>query len=62
MSRMPELVASQVPSPCINVCRVSRGVCTGCFRTLDEIGAWPSATDDVRRAIVMRAQQRRRPG
>ncbi|MBS3960938.1 MAG: DUF1289 domain-containing protein [Sandarakinorhabdus sp.] len=56
---MAEPVATQVPSPCINLCRVSRGLCTGCFRTLDEIGAWPTAPDDVRRAILLRAKTRR---
>lgn len=55
---MPELVASQVASPCRNICVVKRGLCTGCGRTLDEIAAWPTAADPERRAIVARAAHR----
>ena len=54
-------VASQVASPCVNVCRVNRrkGLCEGCHRTLDEIAAWPTANDDQRRAIIAHAKARR---
>lgn len=55
---MPELVASAVPSPCRNICKVKRDLCTGCGRTLDEIAAWPTAPDDLRRAIVRQAAAR----
>jgi hypothetical protein len=55
---MPELVARFVPSPCRNICRVKRGICTGCGRTLAEIEAWPAAPDCERRAIVERANAR----
>ena len=54
------LVASAVASPCRNICRVKRGVCTGCGRTLAEIEAWPTAPDEERRLIVARAGQRLR--
>lgn len=55
---MPELVASAVPSPCRNICRLKRGICVGCGRTPDEIAAWPTADDDSRRAIIQRASER----
>lgn len=55
---MPEPVASVVASPCRNICKVARGLCTGCGRTLDEIAAWPTAADAERRAIRMRAAER----
>jgi predicted Fe-S protein YdhL (DUF1289 family) len=58
MRMMPQLVASSVPSPCRNICKVARGICTGCGRTLDEIAAWPTAPDPERRAIVARAGDR----
>jgi predicted Fe-S protein YdhL (DUF1289 family) len=58
---MPELVASQIASPCRNVCIVSKGLCTGCGRTLAEIAAWPTAPDPERMAIVRRAKQRLLP-
>ena len=42
-----------VPSPCISVCRMDpeTGLCTGCYRTLDEIVAWGGMDDDSRRAL-----------
>jgi predicted Fe-S protein YdhL (DUF1289 family) len=55
---MPPVVASTVPSPCRNICKVARGICTGCGRTLDEIAAWPTAPDFERRAIIRRADDR----
>ncbi|MGE4242189.1 DUF1289 domain-containing protein [Ramlibacter sp.] len=50
-----------VPSPCLSVCRMTpdRRLCEGCFRTLDEIAAWSTMSDedkrDVWRAIAQRA-------
>ncbi|MGL6042918.1 MAG: DUF1289 domain-containing protein [Sandaracinobacteroides sp.] len=55
---MPELVASLVPSPCRNICKVKREICTGCGRTLQEIAAWPTAPDAERREIIGRAGAR----
>jgi predicted Fe-S protein YdhL (DUF1289 family) len=51
---MTSATLSLVPSPCINVCRIERrtGWCEGCRRTVDEIMAWPSATDDQKRAVL----------
>lgn len=32
---------SRPTSPCVNVCTLDEDdVCTGCLRTLDEIGSW----------------------
>ena len=51
-------------SPCISVCRMTRlmGVpdelCGGCFRTRDELVAWGSASDDTRRVVWHRIEQR----
>lgn len=41
-------------SPCVDVCAVDAraGLCTGCGRTLAEIGEWSSATAEQQRAIV----------
>jgi predicted Fe-S protein YdhL (DUF1289 family) len=54
-------VASQVASPCTNVCRINRrtGWCEGCRRTVEEITRWPTAHDDERRAILARLKARR---
>jgi predicted Fe-S protein YdhL (DUF1289 family) len=49
-----------VTSPCINVCAVDRalGLCMGCLRTLQEIGAWRTMTPDEKRACVARCDVR----
>ncbi|WP_447727108.1 DUF1289 domain-containing protein [Sphingomonas koreensis] len=43
-----------VESPCVNICRMTGGLCEGCGRTLDEIAEWSNATDDRRRDILAR--------
>ena len=55
---MAELTASVVASPCRNICKVARGICTGCGRTLAEIAAWPTAPDAERLAILARSAAR----
>ena len=42
-----------VASPCSNVCRIDprTGWCDGCLRTLDEIAAWATMSDDDKRAV-----------
>ncbi len=45
---------SAVPSPCVKICildPVSR-VCTGCGRTLDEIGLWLQFSDEERLKVA----------
>ena len=43
-----------VKSPCTNVCIMDaqRGVCLGCYRTLDEIAAWGGMTDAERERTI----------
>ncbi len=43
-----------VPSPCNNVCRIDQrsGWCEGCKRSVDEIIAWPTASDTEKQAIL----------
>ena len=50
-----------IASPCINVCKMDAlsGLCTGCFRTIDEITLW-SRIDDARRQDILAAVSRRR--
>lgn len=50
-----------VRSPCTNVCEIDRrsGWCKGCARSIDEIMAWPRATEAVQAAIVAQLPERR---
>ena len=49
-----------VPSPCVSVCRMDAGrvLCVGCLRTIPEISAWSRMTDDDKRAVWARIEQR----
>ena len=48
----PTASATPVPSPCISLCEMApNGLCKGCLRTIDEIVAWGTASDDVKRAV-----------
>jgi len=57
MEKSPEIA-----SPCLGVCVVDarNGACHGCFRTPDEIAAWPDADAAERRAILASLRRRRR--
>ena len=49
-----------VPSPCISICRMvaETALCEGCFRTIPEIAGWGCMSDDERRAVWGRIDQR----
>lgn len=49
-----------VPSPCVSVCTMDpqTGLCAGCWRSLDEIGAWSRMPDEGKRLVWQRIQQR----
>ena len=46
-------------SPCIQVCKMTGGVCQGCGRTLDEIAQWPMLTRRERMQINERLKRER---
>jgi predicted Fe-S protein YdhL (DUF1289 family) len=54
--------ADEVPSPCINVCRMdaATGLCEGCFRTLDEIACWSGYCREDKLAVRAKLDARRR--
>jgi predicted Fe-S protein YdhL (DUF1289 family) len=56
----PDLNTGDVPSPCINVCRMNpdTGLCEGCARTIAEIAMWGNATNEAKRAIWKLVRQR----
>jgi predicted Fe-S protein YdhL (DUF1289 family) len=49
----PATDGGKVPSPCVNICRMDpkTGLCEGCFRTIDEIAQWGTATEAMKRAV-----------
>jgi predicted Fe-S protein YdhL (DUF1289 family) len=53
---MPAPGTEQMPiqTPCIKVCEIhpGSGLCTGCGRTLQEIGRWGAMSDAERAAIM----------
>lgn len=47
-------------SPCVrNCCLDDNDICLGCFRSIEEIVGWSSATEEEQRAIIANAEQRR---
>jgi predicted Fe-S protein YdhL (DUF1289 family) len=51
-----------VPSPCINVCRMNEAtrLCEGCLRTLDEIACWSDYTREEKLAVRAKLDARKR--
>ena len=52
---------AEIESPCVKVCVIhpETRLCTGCLRTIDEIGAWARMSRDERRAIMDTLEERR---
>lgn len=49
-----------VSSPCVKLCRLdSRGICSGCFRTLAEIACWNRMTEPERSRVMAVLDERR---
>ncbi|OFZ90734.1 MAG: hypothetical protein A2V78_03025 [Betaproteobacteria bacterium RBG_16_64_18] len=57
----PTVLEKVVPSPCINVCRMSRdtGYCEGCLRTIGEIAGWSQYSGNQKRAVLARLPARK---
>lgn len=47
-----------IDSPCVNVCMMKAGLCTGCHRTLDEIANWYQMGDAEKQQVITAAAQR----
>jgi predicted Fe-S protein YdhL (DUF1289 family) len=45
---------AEVESPCIKLCVIhpESRLCTGCLRSIDEIGAWSKMSPEVRRVVM----------
>jgi len=44
----------EIESPCVQICVVhpETRICTGCYRTIDEIADWSRMTPEARRNIM----------
>ena len=53
---------SAVASPCVNVCVMdeARGLCRGCYRTLDEIARWSVMPDAEKRRVLALLAERKK--
>ncbi|MFT5519811.1 MAG: putative Fe-S protein YdhL (DUF1289 family) [Enterobacterales bacterium] len=52
-------VEAPIKSPCISICALdSQGLCTGCFRTGEEIRDWGNSTNQQRRNVLGLIHQR----
>lgn len=51
---------NEIESPCVQICVIhpETRLCTGCARSIDEIGAWSRMSPDERRAIMDELPQR----
>lgn len=51
---------SAVKSPCIGTCLLFPGtqMCSGCFRTVDEVRDWIEMTDEERLAVIAELDER----
>jgi predicted Fe-S protein YdhL (DUF1289 family) len=49
-------------SPCVKICALdaATGLCSGCGRSLEEIGAWLHLSDQERRRIMAELPERMR--
>ena len=45
---------AEIDSPCVKVCVIEpkSRLCTGCLRSIDEIGAWSRMSPEARKAVM----------
>ncbi|KMW57477.1 hypothetical protein AIOL_002442 [Candidatus Rhodobacter oscarellae] len=50
----------EIESPCVRICVVhpAARICTGCYRTPEEIAAWTRMTPEARREIMAALPER----
>ncbi len=54
MSEPPVWTRDEVQSPCVRICVVhpEARICTGCLRTIDEIGRWSKMSNEERQEVM----------
>ena len=57
----PARPPAPIRTPCVEVCVVDgeSGLCLGCYRTLHEVAAWASFSDDERERLMGELPSRR---
>lgn len=52
---------SEIESPCVKICVIEpkSRLCTGCLRTIDEIGSWSQMTPEIRAEIMAELPDRK---
>ncbi|MBA4396784.1 MAG: DUF1289 domain-containing protein [Syntrophus sp. (in: bacteria)] len=53
------MTSSSKTSPCIGICRIERGFCVGCLRSLEEIVKWRQMDTNSRLNIMKNLQSRK---
>lgn len=56
----PTASESEPDSPCVGICAVNpqTQLCSGCFRSLDEIAQWWNYAPAQKRAVLLETEQR----
>ncbi len=52
---------NEIESPCVQICVVhpAERICTGCYRTVDEIARWSRMTSEERQAVMAELPERK---
>jgi len=55
------MTPAEIPeSPCINICELNNDdICSGCYRSLDEIALWSGYSDQDKHRILQNTEQRK---
>ena len=45
---------NELDSPCVKICIIhpQANICTGCFRSIDEISSWSNMSESERKGII----------
>jgi len=62
MNPLPAGDETEVKSPCTSICRMDPAtrLCEGCLRTIEEIAAWSTCSNDDKRAVLARISRQKR--
>lgn len=54
MTNEPVWLRDEIESPCIQICVVhsAERICTGCYRSIDEISRWSRMNSDERASVM----------